>query len=170
MAVLDLKNFASRASAEALAVTKAEAKTLEGSAPLVIDGGVPPIASRVLLKNQTALAQNGLYEPTSNESLGGGGTLGGTGKLGEGEGWKLQRTADADTTAEVTKGMFVSVEEGDINANTLWVQLTEDPIEVGTTPQTFLPLPAAPGGQAGGDLSGHYANPEVVRAGSNEFT
>lgn len=170
MAVLDLKDFAARATVEPLAVTKAEAKTLEGTAPLMVDGAVPPVASRILLKDQTAPEQNGLYEPTSNESFGGEGNFGGSGNFGEGEGWVLQRTADADTTEEVTKGMLVPVEAGDVNANTSWVQLTEDPIEVGTTPQTFLPITANPVGPAGGHLAGTYADPEVVAGGSNNFS
>lgn len=169
MAALDLKDFAVKATVEPLAVTKAEAKTLEGTAPLVVDGGVPAIASRVLLKNQTAPEQNGLFEPTSNQSFGGEGNFGGSGNFGVGEGWKLQRTADADTTAEVTKGMLVPVETGAINANTSWVQLTESPIEVGTTPQTFAAFTAIPVGPAGGDLAGTYANPTVVAGGTNSF-
>lgn len=169
MALLDLKDFTSRATAEPLAVTKAEAKTLEGTAPLVVDGAVPPIASRILLKNQVAPEQNGLYEPTSNQSFGGEGTFGGSGIFGVGEGWKLQRTTDADGPGEVTKGMLVPVQEGDVNANTSWVQLEEDPIEVGTTDQVFEPITGLPVGPAGGHLAGTYANPEVVAGGSNTF-
>lgn len=170
MALLDLKDFASRATTDPIPVVKAEAKTLKGTAPLVVDGAVPVPASRLLLKNQEAAEQNGLFEVSENQSFGGNGEFGISGNFAEGEGWTLTRTADADSPEEVTRGMLVPVQEGETFANTSWVQLTEDPIEVGTTPQVFEPITALPVGPAGGHLSGTYADPAVVAGGSNSFT
>jgi hypothetical protein len=170
MAFLDLKEFAKRATSSPLTVSKAEAKTLEGTgAPLQIDGAPMP-SGRCLVKDQASRAQNGLYEVSLNEYLGGSGTQGGEGSLGVGESWKLTRTADADGPGEITKGMLVPVQEGDVNAQTSWVQLEVDPIEVGTTDQVFEPITGLPVGPAGGDLVGTYANPQVAAGGSNSFT
>jgi len=170
MALLDLKDFASRATTGPIPVVEAEPKALKGTVPLVVDGVVPPLAARLLLKDQVATEQNGLYEATQNQSFGGEGTFGGSGNFGEGEGWTLTRTADADSPGEVTRGMLVPVQEGETNAGSSWVQLTEDPIEIGTTDQVFEPITALPVGPAGGHLSGTYADPEVVAGGSNSFT
>lgn len=70
---------------------------------------------RVLLSDQTASAQNGIYQVV---------------------GTALTRSADADEDAEVTANMFTFIEEG-TNADTGWVLVTDDPITVGTTGLTF---------------------------------
>ena len=170
MSLLDLKDFASRATAEPIPVVKAEAKVLEGTAPLIVDGGASVPPARLLLKNQEAAEQNGLFEVTKNQSFGAEGTFAGSGNFGSGEGWTLTRTADADSPGEVTRGMLVPVQGGDTFANTSWVQLTEDPIEIGTTDQIFEPITALPVGPAGGQLSGTYADPEVIAGGANSFS
>lgn len=80
-----------------------------------VDGVVVPPGSRVLVKNQAAAHDNGLYL---------------TGDI-----WK--RTPDADTSAKVTPGLTVHVEQGAVNADTQWHLITDAPIMLGTTALTF---------------------------------
>lgn len=167
MAVLDAKLPAWQATTKAITPTKAEAKTLEGKGPLVVDGGGLGSEVRVLLKNQAKAEQNGLWEVTRNECIGGTGKIGGEGKIGVGESWTLKRTSDADTGAEVTNGMLVPIEDGATNADTSWIQRTADPIEVGVTALTFETFVAGSRGVAGGDLSGAYSSPSVAEAAIN---
>lgn len=164
MAILDAKLPAWQASTKAVTPTKAEAKTLEGKAPLVIDGGGLGSGVRVLLKNQAKAEQNGLFEVTTNEAFAGTGTFAGSGNFAKGEGWTLTRTADADSSGEVTEGMLVPVEDGDTNQATSWIQRTAGPIEVGITAQTFEPLVAGARGNAGGELEGLYSKPSIAEA------
>jgi hypothetical protein len=163
MAILDAKLPAHQATTKAISPTKVEALTLEGKAPLVIDGGALGTV-RTLLKNQALPAQNGLWEVSKNEVLAGTGKLGGEGKIGVGEGWTLVRPSDADSPGDVTEGMLVPVEDGETNQQTSWIQRTPGPIEVGTTAQTFEALTAGARGVAGGDLVGTYSKPSIAEA------
>jgi hypothetical protein len=162
MANLDLKDPTIAASTAALAVTKAEALILEGSASLVIDGEGVGVSDRVLLKDQSSAAQNGPYEATSSPTFGGGTTFGGTGEFAVGSSWTLTRTGDADTTEELAEGMTVPVEGGGTNRHTTWVLTTKGAITVGTTPQTYTALRTHPGGEAGGALGENYAEPRIA--------
>lgn len=164
MAVLDAKLPAWQASTKAVSPTKAEAKVLSGTAPLVIDGGGLGSGKRVLLKDQAKAEQNGLFEVTANEAFAGTGLFAGTGKFAVGSEWVLTRTADADSSGEVTDGMLVPVEDGETNQQTSWIQRTPGPIEVGVTAQTFEALTAGSRGTAGGDLVGTYSKPSVAEA------
>lgn len=160
MGVLDLKRPVVCASEIGVTPTKAEALVMEGKAPLAIDGIGPfPPEDRLLLKDQSTKAQNGIWEVTRNECFGGEGKFGGSGKFGTGSAWELKRPADADTGADVTDGMLVPVVGGATTPRTAWVQVTPDPITVGTTAQEFEEFFASPGGEAGGFLDGTYADP-----------
>jgi hypothetical protein len=83
--------------------------------------GVLTSASRILVKNQSTGSQNGIYVTAAGA-------------------WT--RSTDADVSAEVTSGMAVSVTEGTLYDNTLWLLSTNDPITLNTTSLTFIQLPS----------------------------
>lgn len=82
-----------------------------------VDGIVLAEGDRVLVKDQSSPAQNGIYVASAS-------------------GW--DRSADADDNGEVVKGMYVFVEEGIQNISTGWVLISSDPVSLGTTPLSFL--------------------------------
>lgn len=94
------------------------------SAPSTIDGVSLASGNRILLKNQTTGSENGIYTYSATSS-------------------PLVRATDADAAAEVTAGLWVTVEEGTANADTMWWLTTNNPIVVGTTALTFAAFPPA---------------------------
>lgn len=85
-----------------------------------LDGVTLVSGDRIVLKNQTAGAQNGIYVWT-------------------GAAVALTRATDADTSAKVTSNLHVPVDEGTVNAGTAWKVSTTGTITVGTTSITFVP-------------------------------
>lgn len=81
-----------------------------------IDGVVLVAGDRVLVKNQAAGSQNGIYVAAPGA-------------------WA--RSTDADENAEVTPSLTVSVESGATQADTVWQLITDAPIVVGTTALMF---------------------------------
>ena len=90
---------------------------------LVIDGVTVALNDRVLVKNQTTAAQNGVYTVT---------TLGVAGTVK----WVLTRATDFDQAAEMITGSYTNITAGTANANTAWY-LTGDVTTVGTTSVNF---------------------------------
>jgi len=73
---------------------------------LVVDGLNPIVAERVLVKNQTTTADNGIYTVTNAGAAG--------------APWVLTRASDADTTAEIRVGTTTYIEKGTINIASQW--------------------------------------------------
>jgi hypothetical protein len=83
---------------------------------VTIDGVALNDGDRVLAKDQSTASQNGLYIARSTA-------------------W--ERAPDADTSAEVTAGMIVAVEEGTTQHDSVWMLQTNDPIVLATSGLSF---------------------------------
>ncbi len=94
-----------------------------------VDGVTLVVDDRLLLKDGAAGADNGIYVVTS---VGSGGTP-----------FVLTRSTDADTSSEVTGGMFVFVAEGTAWTGSGFVLTTPDPITLNTTALTFTQFSGA---------------------------
>lgn len=109
-----------------------------------IDGVVLVPGDRVLVKDQAAGAENGIYVAAAGA-------------------WA--RATDADSGTKLTAGALVPVEAGTVNADTIWMLKTDGAIIVGATPIAFqwaggLNAPT----QAAGDNSAKIANTAFVQA------
>lgn len=93
-----------------------------------IDGVAVVAGDRVLLPGQTLAKDNGLWIVANGDWL---------------------RTTDANTSAKVTPGLTVMVEEGTANGDSLWHLTTNAPITLGTTALTFKMLAGRTGIAAG---------------------
>jgi hypothetical protein len=97
-----------------------------------IDGVAAVSGDRVLVKNQTTGSQNGIYIVNTGA-------------------WS--RSADADTSPEVTSGLFTFITGGTANSNTGWVLTTTGAITLGTTSPSFSQFSAATSVTAGNGLT-----------------
>jgi hypothetical protein len=117
-------------------------------AALVIDGHTftstdATNAVRILVKNESNGAYNGIYTLTNQGSVS--------------TNWVLTRATDYDTsgsgTNEIDAGDFILVLYGTANASTSWVQQTPLPITVGTTAIVFVQFGSSSTYAAGTGLS-----------------
>lgn len=114
---LDIKDSVRVASTANIAVATA---LINGS---TIDGVVVATGDRVLLKDQSAGAENGIYVVVASGAA--------------------SRSTDADVSAEVTAGMYTFVSEGTASADYGYVLTTNDPITLGTTALVFTQFSGA---------------------------
>lgn len=84
--------------------------------PTVIDGVTLAANDRILLKNQTSAAENGIWVVST---------------LGSGSNGIWDRALDADGDGKIVDGTSLFVGEGTVNATTQWVMSTDGPIIVG---------------------------------------
>jgi len=96
-----------------------------------IDGVTLADGDRVLVKDQSTASENGIYVAGSSPV----------------------RAADANTSAEVTSGMFCFVEEGTVGGDNGFVLTTNDTITLDTTDLTFVQFSGAGQVIAGDALS-----------------
>lgn len=84
-----------------------------------LDGVTLAVGDRILLKNQAAPAENGIYTWADSAVA-------------------LVRTPDVDSAADFVYGFIVYVREGTVNASTLWLFTQTAAITLGTTSLTFV--------------------------------
>jgi hypothetical protein len=101
--------------------------TANANGALSVDGVAAVVGNRILVKNEAAAANNGVYTVTQ---VGDGSTP-----------YILTRATDFDSAGtgvdQIDQGDFFLVTAGSTLANTSWVQQTPLPITVGTTAITF---------------------------------
>jgi len=107
-------------------------------AALVVDGYTVNVGDRVLVKNQSTAAQNGIYVVTAA----------GSGSAN----WVLTRAADFDIWAQ-TVGAFTFIENGSTNASTGWICTAGASGTIGTTAITFTQFSGAGTYSAGTGLT-----------------
>lgn len=142
---LDIKQSVRVATTAALAANTAAGsgigKTLTANAngALSVDGVTVVVSDRILVKDESAGANNGIYTVTATGSAG--------------APFVLTRATDFDQNAEVTAGSFTFIEEGTNNADSGWTLLTNNPITVDTTSLAFAQFSGAGQITAGAGLT-----------------
>lgn len=125
---LDIKESVRAASAANVSVTYTPTAGTSGrgqisAAPNTLDGVTLVNGNRLLLKDQTTGAQNGIWVVTT---------------VGTGANGIWDRAVDFDADADVTAGAFTFVEEGTANGDSGWVLTTNNPIIIGGGSGTAL--------------------------------
>ncbi len=123
---LDWKNAAKAATTAALPANTRAGNVLTANANGALgaqDGVTLIVPNRLLVKDEATQANNGLYVVTS---------LGAAGAP-----WVLTRTTDADESAEVSPGLMVSVEQGSIYGDKVFVLDIAGPVTLNTTALVF---------------------------------
>jgi hypothetical protein len=129
-------------------VRAASTANLTLSGTQTVDGVVLIAGDRILVKDQSSGAQNGIYVVAAGA-------------------WS--RATDADTAAKLSAGTFVFVEEGTVNADTGWVLTTDGTITLGTTALAWVQFSGAGQVIAGAGLTKTGNTIDFV-AGNNSLT
>jgi hypothetical protein len=141
---LSIKTSCEAATTVNLSVTAAGSqvgKTLTATAngAFVVDGYTTLLNDRILVKNQTTQADNGIYTVT---------------QVGDAtHPYILTRATDFDNSATVKSGDFTFISAGTVNAGSGWVLTTPDPITVDTTALMFSQFSGAGSIIAGNGLT-----------------
>jgi len=113
--------------------------TADGNGAVTIDSVALTSGDRVLVKNQTTGTENGIYKVT---------TVGDVGNP-----YVLTRTLDADSSGDVTGGMFTFVEEGSAADAGFVLSNVTGSATIGTTTLTFTQFSGAGSVTAGSGLA-----------------
>ncbi|WP_306167769.1 phage tail protein [Pseudomonas sp. Marseille-P9899] len=105
-----------------------------------IDGVALQLGDRVLVKDQLLGKDNGIYVVAAAAWL---------------------RARDADGNADVTPGLTVTVEQGELQADTLWKLVTDAPLLLGVTALQFRNITAGYNGTSPRDISGAISPAEA---------
>jgi hypothetical protein len=128
------------------------------AAPNTLDGVTLAANDRILLKDQSTGAQNGIWVVST---------------LGTGANGVWDRATDFDSDAEVTAGAFTFVTEGTVNGDSGWVLSANDPIVIGGasgTAITFVQFSGAGQITAGAGLTKNGNVLDVASTGGGSLT
>jgi hypothetical protein len=119
---------------------------------LSVDGVSVAVGDRVLVKNQAAPAQNGIYTVTTV----------GSGAVN----WVMTRATDYDQAAEIAEDQVVLINQGTISAGLAYQQTSPGPFTMGTSAITFALM-----NQSAGNFSWFTiaASPQAMTA-NNGYT
>jgi hypothetical protein len=133
------------------AVRAATTANITLSATQTIDGVAVIAGDRVLVKDQSSGAANGIYVVAAGA-------------------WS--RATDADSAAELLPGSIVAVNEGTANGDKMFLLATNGPITLGTTSLTFSAYGASSGeiGVAGAGLTKTGSTYDVVAGSTGTLT
>jgi hypothetical protein len=130
--------------------------TADAFGALTVDGHALAAGQSVLVKNQAAGLQNGLYSVTS---------------AGAADApFILTRRTDADSGAELSSGSFVFIEQGTANGSTGWVLSTSGAITIGSTALVFTQFSSAGIADAGDGLQKTGTTFSVKTASAQRIT
>lgn len=101
-----------------------------GTGALSVDGASPSIGDRILVKNEVAGANNGIYTVTAT----------GSGIAA----YVLTRATDFNTSADVFPGVATYVSAGTVNIDDVWALSNTSAVTIGTTALTFAEISATP--------------------------
>jgi hypothetical protein len=121
--------------------------TLAGGAPALVDGVSLNLNDRILVAGQGTTSQNGLYDVTV---------------VGTGTDGTWVRTSDANATGEINAGMIVAVTEGSTYADTLWMLITDNPIDIGVTGLVFQQTTGNGGAYGNANVSTYLSSGNVT--------
>ena len=124
-------------------------------AALTIDTIALAINERVLVKNQTAASQNGIFRVSNPGSAS--------------VPWTLVRDVDADVSSELPSGTYTYVTEGAVNASIGFTLATNNPITLDTTPLVFTQFSGAGQITAGAGLTKNGNIIDIVAANSGRI-
>jgi len=127
--------------------------TANANGALVLDSITQNVGERVLVKNQTAGLQNGIYSVTAT---------------GDGSNpWVLTRATDADNSpaGEVAYGDFTFVQLGTVNGGFGYIVNTTGTITIGTTAITYVQFNAGQVVSAGNGLTEPTAGTLAIDTG-----
>src|SRR5207249_11524308 len=122
--------------------------TATANGALIVDGTAVAAGDRILVKDEAAQANNGIYVVTAV----------GSAILP----YILTRALDSDDSDDFA-GVIVLIITGTANANTAWFCAVGTSITVGTTAITFTQYQVGQGTTVGGDLTGTVGNALVAK-------
>lgn len=124
----DYKESVRLATIAPLPAVTATTNTLTATAVgiLAVDGVNTVLNDRILVKDQVAGANNGIYKVTTQGTAG--------------VAFVLTRSIDADQNLELTGGVMITVEAGGTLADTTWIITNDTAITIGTTALTFAQI------------------------------